>query len=1023
MKMRANRFSPSPCCSQWLFAVVSFLGALLANPCAADDPFLSILDRFSPYDINGDGIQEIETLERLPLGSTQEVIPTDATLVIVMVERRLLDEIPGSALHVSDVEDRLARLQGDLRAEGYSTEFIRARVYAGNEHQDGRTVVALREFFKSVRVTYRNLSGVILVGSFPEPMLVRRWLWPKITEEGGMQIGGVDLPAGIEYLRIVPEIVSERSDLVFADLDGRWDAIYEQGPMNLESMIARPAVTAGADWYRDGQILNCPQYDRTTLSFRDFFWIQDDNYSVISADASGMRIQIFTAQLHPEMTASDKALANPVARPDIFVSRINPLHIAVNPDPTFRDDYGQGFLAADGKPQAVTSSQAINLNLGSFWVRDAKLERRILVAYLDRDHAYRVGGDSYLPFRTAAIGKDLSATALNDTLLKASSESVGSAVRENASLLTYVNWLTEDAGYRGIIAHSNSLNSAFGNYYTVSDLEAAVGGRPWRWKRQGMTNLYEPSLADQGGTADLYVHRTIWENGILAGTGNRLYIHCGCQANSPNGAATQPYNHPLYGAFQNVEGILFYLNGVALTARAKVFYDAPRGFSEALGRTERSCFGDGWKGYFEEESKDTSLPALVADNKRCYTWSVLGDWTVRLRYSNGLGIVGLSDGVLTDHGVHPDNAWIGGWDYSSTLNEVEATGDFNGDDKPDIALTSSWGMGLVSHDGAAWQSIAIHPKYDWLGAWRCNPDDNTIEGIGDFDGNSRDDMLVTSPWGIGILKLGGSGLTSVVAKASGTPFGAWQYNVKTDVIRGIGDFNGDKKDDILLSNPSAIGMLTLQSSTLAAILKQPEDAWFGGWRYNPDDNVVQGIADFNGDGRTDILMTSPWGIGIFTLQGSTLSPLMTQPSGTWFGSWRYSREDNVIEGMGDLDGDGRDDLVLSSPWGLAVLKLQGSTLTAVLARPKGTWFGGWLYDPDNDYVEQIADFNNDARDDLLIRSPWGIGVLTLAGDTLRSIDMAAYGYPVGAWCLASTDQVCAVVEHGSGRGAGVLLRK
>lgn len=1009
-----------PCA--WLRAAVGFIGILLAAPCVADDLFQGVLDQFYRYDINEDGTREIEIVERLLLGSTDEAIPADASLVVVMVEPRLLEEIPGSAIGVSDLRFSLARFQGDLQAEGYSTEFVQARVYAGSQHQDGRTVLALREFFRAVQASYRNLRGVIFVGSFPEPMLVRRWLWPKITEAGGMRIGGIDLPAGIEYLRIVPEIVSERSDLVLADLDGRWEDIYEKGPTSLESIVARPAVTAGADWYRDGQVLDCPQFDRANVSFRDFFWIKDDNYSVITG-ASAMRIQIFTAQLHPEMNSSDKLPANPVARPDIFISRINPLHVALNPDPAFRDDYGQGFLAADGKPQAVSSSRTIDLSLGSFWTQDAKLERKVLVDYFDRDHAYRVGGDSHLPFRTASVGKDLSAAGLNETLTKASSAFVGSVVTENASLLDYVNWLAESAGYRGIIAHSNCFNSAFGGSYRLSDLEAAVGGRPWRWKRQGATNLYEPSLAEQAGTADLYVHRTLWENGMLAGTGSRLYIHCGCQANSPDGAATRAYNHSLYGIFQNVEGMLFYLNGVALCARAKVFYDAPRGFSEALGRTERSCFGDGWKGYFEEESKDASLPAAVADNKRSYTWSVLGDWTVRLRYSNGLGMVALLGGALTDYAVHPDNAWIGGWNYSCALDTVEATGDFNGDGQPDVVLTSSWGMGLVSHDGASWKAIAVHPKYAWLGAWRCNPDDNTIEGSGDFDGNGRDDMLVTSPWGIGLLKLQGSALTSMVAKADGTLFGAWRYSAGADKIRGVGDFNGDGKDDILICSPSAIGILTQQSSTLAPIMSQPKDAWFGGWRYNPDDNVVEGIADFNGDGKDDILMTSPWGVGVFTLQASTLAPLMVQPNGAWFGSWRYNRDENVLEGIGDLDGDGRDDLVLSSPWGIAVLKLQGSTFTTVLARPRDTWFGGWCYNPDEDAVRQVADFNGDGRDDLLMSSPWGIGILTRVGDSLTSIDMAAYGYPAGTWCLTAADEICGAVKLDGGRGAAILLKK
>lgn len=284
-------------------------------------------------------------------------------------------------------------------------------------------------------------------------------------------------------------------------------------------------------------------------------------------------------------------------------------------------------------------------------------------------------------------------------------------------------------------------------------------------------------------------------------------------------------------------------------------------------------------------------------------------------------------------------------------------------------------------------------------------------------------MLMTSPWGIGILKWRNQGLTSVMAGADGTLFGAWRYNRSTDVVQGIGDFNADARDDILLGSPSAIGVLTLHGSTLTSLMSQPKDAWFGGWRYNPQDNVVEGIADFNGDGQDDILMTSPWGIGVFTLQDSTLTPLMAQPNGAWFGAWRYNRQDNVLEGIGDLNGDGRDELLLSSPWGMAALKLQGSTLTTILVRPKGTWFGGWCCNPDNDAVAQVADFNGDGRDDLLMSSPWGIGVLTLAGDTLTSLDMTAYDYPVGAWYLTAADRVCGVVRLDGGHGSAIVLKK
>lgn len=1011
------------CCCLWLLAIAGPLGLGPGAARAADDVFQNILTRFSPYDLDGDGIWEIDFLERLSLGTVRPAVAADSRLVVVVVESRLVGTIPGSPLSAADLQRRLARFESDLRAEGYATEVVEASIYAGLRHQDGRSVLALREFLRSVKASFPNFRGVVLVGSFPEPMLVRRWLWPRVTEDGSMQIGGVTVPAGTHYLRIVPEIVSERSDLVLADLDGRWETLYQMGPMDLESVVARIPASAGTDWYRDGRTLDCPNYDRTNLSFQDFFWIRDDNYTVLSAGAGGLRIQIHTAQRHPEMNAADKALTNPLARPDLFVSRINPLHIAVNPDPAFRDDAGRGYLAADGKPQAVTTTRTIDLSVGTFWKRDEKLERKILVDYFDRNHACRVGGDSHLPFRTAAVGRDFSAAGFNDMLRRASAEFAPSIAAENASLLSYVNWLTQSAGYRGIIAHSNSRNSGFGSGYARSDLETAVGGRPWRWKKQGATNVYEPSLADQGGAADLYVHRTLWENGVLRDKGNRLYIHGGCQVNSPDGAATRPYSHDDYGTFQNAEGVLFYLNGLALCARAKVFYDLPRGFSEALGRTERSCFGEGWKGYFEEEAKDAALPALVADNKRCYTWSVLGDWTLRLRYANGLGIITLAGGSLADHAVHPNNAWIDGWDFSAALNKVEGAGDFNGDGKPDIILTSAWGMGIVSHDGTAWRVLVAYPKNTLLGAWRYNPDDNVIAAVADFDGDRKDDILVTSPWGIGILKLQSSGLTASLAKAGGTLFGSWRYEVKTCLVHGTGDFNADGKKDILMSGPSGLGVFTLQSATLAPLVVQPDGAWFGGWHYSRSGDVVAGIADFNGDGKADVLLSSSWGIGIVTVQGTTLAPLVVQPAGAWFGTWRYNPADNVMEGIGDLNADGRAELVLSSPWGIAVLKVQGTALTTVLSRPKDTWFGAWRYDPGANTVIQVADFNGDGKDDLLLSSPWGLGVLTLTGDTLTSLGTAAYGSPAGNWYLKATDRVCGAVALGGGRGAGIVLEK
>ena len=44
----------------------------------------------------------------------------------------------------------------------------------------------------------------------------------------------------------------------------------------------------------------------------------------------------------------------------------------------------------------------------------------------------------------------------------------------------------------------------------------------------------------------------------------------------------------------------------------------------------------------------------------------------------------------------------------------------------------------------------------------------------------------------------------------------------------------------------------------------------------------------------------------------------------------------------DFDGDGRSELLVSSPWGVGLLEQAGSTMTAPVMAENGTRFGGWL---------------------------------------------------------------------------------
>jgi hypothetical protein len=101
-------------------------------------------------------------------------------------------------------------------------------------------------------------------------------------------------------------------------------------------------------------------------------------------------------------------------------------------------------------------------------------------------------------------------------------------------------------------------------------------------------------------------------------------------------------------------------------------------------------------------------------------------------------------------------------------------------------------------------------------------------------------------------------------------------------------------------------------------------------------------ADFDGDGSAEILVTSPWGLGIWKQASPVMSAPMMVPNGTRFDGWLLNTADNHFGPVGDYDGDGRAEAIVTSPWGIGVFKQSGSTMAVPLIAPNGTRFGGWL---------------------------------------------------------------------------------
>jgi YD repeat-containing protein len=224
-------------------------------------------------------------------------------------------------------------------------------------------------------------------------------------------------------------------------------------------------------------------------------------------------------------------------------------------------------------------------------------------------------------------------------------------------------------------------------------------------------------------------------------------------------------------------------------------------------------------------------------------------------------------------------------------------------------------------------------------------------GVGDFDGDGRDDLLFRDP-GTGAL---------LIQYVDGTAHvgGGWIDNVLgvNWVVVGTGDFDADGKDDVAYRRTSdnAVVIQFLNGLTgMGGGLVDNQTSLTPDW-------IALGVGDFSGDGKADLVYRQP-------STGSTVIQYMNGMTPAGGGHIEADVFDSIwnLTGIGDFNGDGKDDLLFYSPtYALAEIALldgiSGNLGGGVISFEPGA---GWS-------LLKAADFNADQRDDLLWRDPNG----------------------------------------------------
>ena len=591
--------------------------AALASPLAAQSSLADVVKAFAPHDSNGDGILEIERLEWL-----REIGEPKAPLVVIVVEASLLlvpaPEVARSRVGpepADELRERVLRFATDVAAEGFRTLVIDASTHRGPPHQDGRTVLAMRRLFQRLHSS-TPMAGAVLVGHFPDALLVRTCNWRRNEPLSlpGKDGKPVAIDAKTANVRCVPEIVAHRCDIVLADLDGAWEDVYVPGPAVLPSVTAvfgEQVPDAGGA---------CVAMQTSEQRVVDVFHVRD---GAAVADREAFAVALDAADRDHECSAADKALGNPLTQPEISISRIDARGIGLwcSAEPGVSMFYRFSAEPPDPVP-AEPQERAIS------WTPFKDREQGLLIDYFDRNHAFRTRPLPTEQKKPASIshglGSGMASLRAADPAWREFSEA-GYDV-DAPDLLAVMHWLQQPAVLRTLRAHSDPWGAAFAATDPKALQEAL--GTPWAWVKE--KDGFVPSWAGhKGGRADYAFYRALHDKKVLPDN-PYLLIHMGCEAISQPGSVEHAYDDPQYGLRAHAESILFFTPCLAIVGRAKVFYDEPRGFCEALAAG--ATFGDAWRRYFaiEAEAKNWNEVGDDIGRKRSYFWSVIGDWTLRL---------------------------------------------------------------------------------------------------------------------------------------------------------------------------------------------------------------------------------------------------------------------------------------------------------------------------------------------------------------------------------------------------------